>query len=158
MQLAGGSFLTCLAALPFAVGACSPSDDAGPAQGSAGQATGAAAGVGGAAGAAGNANADGDCMTDAEEIQKGTDPNSVDGDGDGISDCDEIACGSNPADGAERCYKCGWRHGDPGNLASTGPAVGDVIEDIGLIDQCGETLPLWQLAGQYRMLFMTTVW
>ena len=162
MQAGGCAVLTCFAAVPLVM-ACSPSDDGSAAQGqgaTAGQAAGGAAGAGGVGGAAGNpnANADGDCMTDAEEIQKGTNPSSADSDGDAISDCDEIACGSNPTDGAELCYKCGWRHDDPGNLASTGRAVGDVIENISLIDQCGETLPLWELAGQYRLLFMTTVW
>lgn len=38
-----------------------------------------------------DANADGDCLTDAEELGRGTDPTRSDSDGDGVSDCDEIA-------------------------------------------------------------------
>ncbi|MBX3131307.1 MAG: hypothetical protein KF718_31595 [Polyangiaceae bacterium] len=59
---------------------------------------------------------------------------------------------------AKAPYACGWAHGDPGNLESTGAEEGDVIENVPLVDQCGETVPLWDFAGQYRMLFMTTVW
>ena len=145
----------------FGLGACSSSDAGGAAQGSgatAGQGTGGGAGAGATGGAAGSGNADGDCLSDAEEIAKGTNPNAVDTDGDAISDCDEIACGSSPSDGAEQCYKCGWRHNDPGNLAATGATPGSVIENISLIDQCGETVPIWDFAGEYHILFMTAVW
>src|SRR5262245_53981339 len=43
-----------------------------------------------------NANADGDCMTDKEELAAGTDPKKPDSDDDTITDCDEIELGSNP--------------------------------------------------------------
>ena len=55
-------------------------------------------------------------------------------------------------------YACGWIPRDPGNLVSTGANEGDVVENIPLIDQCGDQLPLWDLAGEYHLLFMTTVW
>jgi hypothetical protein len=55
-------------------------------------------------------------------------------------------------------YACGWIPGDPGNLTATGPNVGDVVENIPLLDQCGDELPLWDVAGEYHLLFMTTVW
>src|SRR5262245_23668927 len=161
MRVAWLTSLSQLFTLLLGVSACSSSGAEGATAGAgatAGQGAGGDAGVGGTGGTSGNANADGDCLTDAEELEKGTNPNAVDSDGDGVSDCDEIACGSDPVDGAEVCYKCGWRHADPGNLSSNGAAVGNVIEDISLIDQCGEVLPLWELAGEYRLLFMTTVW
>jgi hypothetical protein len=137
-----------------------------------------------------NANADGDCLTDAEERTRGTNPNATDSDGDTLSDCDEIeigsnptsadsdadglndadevACVSSPTDANERCYACGWQHNDPGNLASNGSAEGNVIGDMQLVDQCEETVSLWDFAStpdspvptpsRYHILFMTAAW
>ena len=45
-----------------------------------------------------------------------------------------------------------------GDLESTGSSEGDVIANVDLIDQCGETVPLWDLAGEYHILFMTAAW
>ncbi|NUP13623.1 MAG: hypothetical protein HOW73_46905 [Polyangiaceae bacterium] len=125
-----------------------------------GGAGGAAPGAGGEGGAPvdPNANPDGDCLTNAEETALGTDPNVADTDGDGFDDCAERDCVSNPVDGAERCYTCGWKHNDPGTLASTGAAVGDVIANLDLIDQCKEPVRLWDFAGEYHILFMTAAW
>lgn len=106
----------------------------------------------------GTGNADGDCMTDGEELALGTDPNAVDSDADGVSDCDELDCVSDPTDGAEVCYACGWQHNDPGNLVTTGVQLGDVVENMSLVDQCGETVRLWDFAGDYTILFLTAVW
>jgi hypothetical protein len=106
----------------------------------------------------GSGNADGDCLTDGEEAEIGTNPTSIDSDGDAVSDCDELACVSDPIDGAETCYTCGWKHNDPGTLVSTGATEGSVIANVDLIDQCGETVPLWDLAGEYHILFLTAAW
>lgn len=133
---------------------CGGGDDAGTTGGSGGL-----GGTGGTeAGIDPNANPDGDCMTNGEELANGTDPELADTDGDGQDDCQEVACKSNPTDSAKRCYECGWSHGDPGNLTSTGANEGDVIENLPLIDQCGETVPIWDFAGEYHILFMTAVW
>ena len=105
-----------------------------------------------------NRNTDGDCMTDAEEVAAGTDPNHADGDRDGVSDCDEIACGSNPADAQEKCYACGWKRNDPGNLISDGAAIGNVVKNITLADQCGDQVSIWDFYGQYVILYMTAAW
>lgn len=126
-----------------------------------GQGESGADGSGGSAGAPGldpNGNPDGDCLTTGEELAKGTNPELADSDGDGDDDCKEVACKSNPTDAAERCYTCGWERGDPGNLASTGIEEGDVIENVPLVDQCGETVPIWDFAGAYHILFMTAAW
>jgi len=137
-----------------------------------------------------NANADGDCMTDKEEIALGTDPKKIDTDADTISDCDEVdlgtdpvkadsdgdtindpdevACVSSPTAAAEKCYACGWKHNDPGNLAATGKNPGDVIGNMEIVDQCLETISLWDFAAtpdspvpqpaEYHILFMTAAW
>jgi len=73
--------------LPLALVGCSQTDDAGARSTK-----------------APGANADGDCLTDAEELARGTDPTRNDSDGDGVSDCDELACVSDPLDTGERCY------------------------------------------------------
>jgi hypothetical protein len=125
---------------------------------------GSGAGVGGGSTGAtmstgtGNGNADGDCLTDAEEIARGTDPNKADTDGDGFDDCKEIECVSSPTDPNEKCYACGWKHNDPGTLVSNGNKVGSVIANLDLIDQCQENVRLWDFTGGYHILFMTAAW
>ena len=125
-----------------------------------GSKTSATAGAGGAGGAGLDpaGNEDGDCLTNAEEVEKGTDPLLADSDADGISDCDEIACVSNPVDANQKCYACGWKHADPGTLQSTGAKEGDVIANLSLFDQCEEEIKLWDFAGEYHILFMTAAW
>ena len=105
-----------------------------------------------------NANADGDCMTDLEEEEMGTDPEKEDSDGDGISDCDEIEAVSDPTDPDEVPYACGWAHDDPGNMQPTGAAIGDVIYEASLPDQCGEDVNLWDFYGKYHVIYMTAAW
>ncbi len=126
-------------------------------------------------------NQDGDCFTDKEEQALGTDPLKTDTDGDGLTDCDEVnvhetdpavadtdkdgrpdgeevACVSDPKDAGETCYACGWPHDDPGTLISTGSGVGDVMKNLPFIDQCGESVHLWDFAGAYHILDMTGAW
>ena len=78
----------------------------------------------------------------------------ADTDGDGVLDGDEVDCVSIPDD--EQCYA---RAGptDPGTLRRRQPD-GDVIENLVLVDQCGEQMDLWDRHGQWTVLFMTTEW
>jgi hypothetical protein len=129
-----------------------------------------------------NANADGDCMTDVQELELGTDPDkaeadadadtisdcdefalgtnpaAADSDGDGTNDADEITCLSDPMDAAENCYKCGWKRNDPGRLASTGSGIGDLMENVQMTDQCGDMVSIWDFYGEYHILYMTAAW
>jgi hypothetical protein len=114
--------------------------------------------AGGAGGNDGSGNDDGDCLNDGEELELGTDPTLADSDGDGDDDCEELDCGSDPIDASEKCYACGWKRNDPGNLVSTGAAEGDVIENLHLFDQCGDEVELWDFAQAYHILFMTAAW
>jgi hypothetical protein len=103
-------------------------------------------------------DADGDGLDECEELSAGTDPDLADTDGDGLDDGEEVACGSNGNDSDEQCYACGWTRADPGNLESTGSGEGDVIANLGLVDQCGEEVKLWDFAEEYHILWMTAVW
>ena len=101
---------------------------------------------------------DGDGVGDCTELAAGLDPGLTDSDGDGYSDGDELDCGSDPLDDGEGCYDCGWTRADPGDLEATGNAVGDVIENLEFIDQCGEDVALWDFAEEYHILWMTASW
>jgi len=105
------------------------------------------------------ADTDGDGLSDGDEVYThGSDPLSADSDGDGTDDGAEVDCGSDPADSAEACYACGWGRDDPGDLVATGASEGDVIENLAMIDQCGDEVDLWDLAGEYHILFLTASW
>lgn len=101
---------------------------------------------------------DADGLDACAEVVLGTDPLDADSDLDGIGDGDEDACGSDPLDLEERCYTCGWRHDDPGDLVATGADEGDVIANLALIDQCEEPVDLWDFAREYHILFLTAAW
>lgn len=137
-----------------------------------------------------NANADGDCLTDAQEQELGSDPRLADSDADGLDDCaevergtslvladtdgdgltdpDEVSCVSDPLDPGQKCYACGWKHNDPGNLVSTGKNEGDVIANMQLVDQCLEPVGFWDFAAtpdspepepaRYYILLMSAAW
>ncbi len=92
------------------------------------------------------ADSDGDGLDNCAEAVLGTDRHKTDSDGDGDKDGKEVACVSNPLDGKQRCYACGWKHNDPGDLVSTGKNEGNVIADMKVVDQCGENVPLWDFA------------
>ena len=105
------------------------------------------------------ADADADGLDDCTELDLlGTDPELADSDGDGSTDGEELDCASDPLDEAEACYACGWSRNDPGDLVSTGAAEGDVVADTTLVDQCGESVDLWDLSGEYHILFLTATW
>lgn len=101
---------------------------------------------------------DADGLDDCLEAELGTDKNRADSDGDGVGDGAELDCVSDPLDETEVCYACGWEHNDPGDLAGIGPNEGDTLKNLKMTDQCGETVPMHDLAGDYHILFMTTQW
>lgn len=104
------------------------------------------------------ADSDGDGLDDCAEADLGTDADDADSDGDGISDGDEVDCVSDPLDAAEPCYACGWQHNDPGDIQSSGAALGDTIENLAFVDQCGDDVDLYDFAGSYTLAFMTAAW
>ena len=101
---------------------------------------------------------DGDGLDDCTEEELGTDPAQADTDGDGYTDAEELDCVSNPLDGDEPCYACGWAHNDPGSLEATGADIGDTVANLSLVDQCGDTVDLWDFSGSYTVAFITAAW
>ena len=54
---------------------------------------------------------------------------------------------------------CAWSGGDPGTLGpETGNQPGDTFADLAVTDQCLNTLSLWDLAGEYHLLYFTGAW
>lgn len=103
-------------------------------------------------------DADNDGLDDCAEAELGTDPASADTDGDGLTDAEEADCVSDPLDAGEQCYACGWEHNDPDTLAGTGADLGDTVADLSFVDQCEETVALYDFAGSYTVAFMTAAW
>ncbi len=75
-------------------------------------------------------DADDDGLTNAAEIQLGTDPGNPDTDGDGISDGEEVESGSDPLDDSDPGIECTIT-GTPGNNVLRGTAGPDVICGLG---------------------------
>ena len=102
------------------------------------------------------ADSDGDGIDDCTEEDLGLDPSLDDTDGDGVSDGVELDCGSDALDPTDTCvYACGWGPNDPGDIESTGAELGDVMENIALVDQCGDMVNIYDFAGAYHILYMT---
>jgi hypothetical protein len=101
---------------------------------------------------------DADGLDDCTEEALGTNADRPDSDGDGLSDGDEVDCVSDPLDADERCYACGWQHNDPGDIEPTGAGIGDTIDNLGFVDQCGDDVDLYDFAGRYTLAFMTAAW
>ena len=97
---------------------------------------------------------DSDGLTNAEEAELGTDPNSADSDGDGFSDQDELTTGSDPTDENSGVYDSGgWPYnpnkselGEP-DWEST-PSLGAQVPRFQAVDQWGNTVDLYDFAGQ----------
>ena len=101
---------------------------------------------------------DEDGIDECAESELGTSDLETDSDGDGDSDAEELDCLSDPTNADEGCYECGWKRADPGTISSTGPETGDIILNFPFVDQCGDSVPLYDFADGYNVLFMTTQW
>lgn len=87
-------------------------------------------------------DSDGDGLTDFEENELGTDPESEDSDGDGYSDSLEVEAGSDPNDAESGYYIGGWPY----------YADKDALEDSEMISyplMIGETAPRMQGTDQF---------
>ena len=84
-------------------------------------------------------DSDNDGLTDREEAELGSDPANADSDSDGFADGEEADWYTDPTDPNDHPYEGGWPIDSCRNdLAPSGMAVGDVINDVKLVDQYGE--------------------
>ncbi|MCB9792796.1 MAG: hypothetical protein H6741_08700 [Alphaproteobacteria bacterium] len=97
---------------------------------------------------------DGDGLTDYEESLAGTLATNPDSDGDGYLDGWEVAEGSDPANAGSLIYQCGWPYNpDKDSIESTtmdnpGTALGEKFARVQVMDRCGDTFDLYDVAGQ----------
>ena len=88
-------------------------------------------------------DSDGDGLTDSEERELGSDPARTDSDGDGWEDGVESSYYTDPTNPNDHPYTGGWPIDACRNdLEPTGMAVGDVINDVTLLDQYGDEIRL----------------
>jgi thiol-disulfide isomerase/thioredoxin len=112
------------------------------------------------------ADADGDGLNDGAEKDAGTDPKSIDSDGDGYQDNWELDEGSDPADEDSLIYAGGWPYNpnkddlaDPGFDAAK-DKVGEMFPRAKFVDQWGETVDLYDFAGQGKpiLIDISAIW
>jgi peroxiredoxin len=130
-----------------------------------------------------NPDSDDDGLSDAEEVSGGTDPNDADSDDDGLSDGDERAGGLNPldpdtdldgfddgqeqAEGTDPQDPFSWAYDggawcDRGRAAETVYGTGwgsnDIVPNLQLEDQFGQTVALHQLYGNVILMDFSAGW
>ena len=88
-------------------------------------------------------DSDGDGLSDSDERALGSDPAVADSDGDGWEDGVESNYYTDPTNPDDHPYTGGWPIDACRNdLQATGMAVGDVINDVTLLDQYEEEIRL----------------
>ena len=100
-------------------------------------------------------DSDGDGLTDAEEFELNSDPNSDDSDGDGYLDIWEVNEGTDPTDEDSKIYAGNWpynpdkdSYGAPTSAADASTADGSQLLRMQLMDQWGDMVDLYDFAGQ----------
>lgn len=109
-------------------------------------------------------DSDGDGLTDGEEAELGTDPNSVDTDGDGYQDLAEVDAASDPAscisvpEGDGNWANCVNQMAWDGVEGSTWADDGEALNDFMFVDQFGNEVTLHQFYGQVVMVDFSAGW
>jgi len=111
-----------------------------------------------------SADTDGDGISDGEEVEMGINPLSTDSDGDGYLDQDEIAEGSDPADEDDGIFEGGYPFNaeieDCDDEFGGSADVGDELPCATFINQWDEDYNLWHMQGSADFLVIDTsaVW
>lgn len=127
-----------------------------------------------------NLDSDGDGLTDAEELEIGTDPALADTDGDGFSDPDEIDAGTNPAYVYSHVFAEGnYLPGacptlpDEANAGTTGTGSftyqgqvyewdayqeGDTVKNWSGVDMFGQQVGVYNFCGNYTLVTVSAAW
>jgi thiol-disulfide isomerase/thioredoxin len=104
-------------------------------------------------------DADGDGLTDPDEVLAGADPADPDSDDDGYLDGDEALAYTNPADPADHPLTGGWPLGACRNeLTGSGTTVGEVAPDRAWEDQFGDTPRLHDFCDRPVYLMFSAIW
>ena len=105
------------------------------------------------------ADADGDGLTDVQEDALGTDPDQADSDGDGYDDGDELEANTDPLDAGDHPYAGGWPiDACRDDLNGQGWHESQVIPDLELMDQHGETVRLHDFCGKAVLVTFGGFW
>jgi hypothetical protein len=121
---------------------------------------GATNGGNGTNGGTNSPDSDGDGLTDAEELELGTNPNNPDSDGDGWSDGEEVDGNTNPLQGDDHPYQGGWAIADCHNdIVPTGDnRMGDISQAFTLGDQYGDWVELHDFCDREVVLIGAAFW
>jgi hypothetical protein len=103
---------------------------------------------------------DRDCdgLSDTDENELGTDPDVPDSDGDGWFDGEEVAESTDPLEYYQHPFECGYPPGPGPVWQGDGWASGATINNVDLLDQCGERIDLHALSGWGLLIFFGAPW
>ena len=112
-----------------------------------------------------SADSDGDGLNDFEEANElGTDPTQKDSDGDGYWDSWEITEGTDPSDAESKIYIGGWPY-QPNKEDGASPdeaqlAVGASLARVKLLDQFGQDVDLYDFSkqGKLTIIDVSAIW
>lgn len=106
-------------------------------------------------------DSDEDGLSDAGEIDEGTDPTSDDSDGDTWSDGEEFEQGTDPLSELDHPYTGGWKiDKECRNMApdTTGANEGDIAANFTLVDQYGDNVRLYDFCNHAVLLISAAFW
>jgi hypothetical protein len=101
---------------------------------------------------------DGDGLTNAEEEALGTDPDVSDTDADRYDDGVEVQAGTDPLEYYQHPFVGGYPPGPGPVWQGTGFDVGDVLDNVTLLDQHAEPIDLWAFSGWALILVFGAPW
>lgn len=104
-------------------------------------------------------DSDDDGLSDADELELGSDPNDPDTDGDGWTDGEEVDQYTDPTRKKDHPYTGGWaigacRH----DLDGEGQRLGDIVTNFELTDQWGDTVKLHDFCDREVLLVSAAFW
>jgi len=103
-------------------------------------------------------DADGDGLSDSEEMVFGTDPDLADTDGDGWEDGEEVVGNTDPLKRRDHPYTGGWPIADCANGAFDEGGEFELLADMKLMDQHGEKVRIRDFCDKTILLHFGAFW